>query len=1284
MIENAKDKIKDAFEENNPMVFSTSIPNSINNESQTVNFEPFSAPVYRPKPEAEAPELEGKTPGIVEGIIHEWKNWSLVGSNIKAYEKGQALKPANDIYENPSDDPIPDNWTPFENRDYYLNVSRDWWDTLFLAKSPKDQEARFNFARQEMAKEEYFSRGSIMQKIVSKSLGIPGGIVIDPYNLLPFAASMKYLKISQNFLKNAVKVAPSLGAINVGKELINYDQDPDETIANAGYHAVRDTMAGMFLIAGMQGLGRGYEGYKLYRLRNSGDFNREGIGFKFDVGDKGEIKGYTAYSMPNEAMSAMRVTRAQEYADSQFARTGLFWLPKVTNLAGVLSPIIRGLNSSYGSIRALTNRLVDHDINTVGGNKHVPDSTSFEKRLMDIEGDAASFGVKMEGLRKAYNGIDLTVDEEEALKKLNSTLNKKDPYDPASFGRRVASAVITDSSGQGLQINEAKKLWDDFAQKYWNRYQRALGFREETLPLATAKGYLTQVYNRVAMAANEEGWTNAVALALKDQDKIIRELTRPIDELNLQIKEVKAEILAGNDLENNRLLLKELRGQKKTERDALIETLRDNQDYSILLRERNLLSSKEAEGLRETLKPLKALKKDQLKVKDELTQIKKTRASLIKNLETPRKKKVAPEVLKKQHAEIKAKIEEIDKEIARFEEEINSFEYKILNEEAALSSRAMAGELPDNYFYRHHETGQVIFRDPNKLPKFRDLYIDDDDMRQEAKSLYESIMNLSDEEVMNHRVTELSGVISENPLYKRTVMIPSEVFLNNNFLVTDMPAIANNYALGIGKSAALNEALEGFGIGRKGVDGVFELLGKEYQDNLKKLNGLEGKEHAKQLEKITKKFNKEKQFAKDLLDAMMGFRQHDKYISSISRDIRNLAASTKLGFVPLTQIADTMANVFKHGIWRFIRDGFAPSLRSLNGQLRGKNAENVRRTASEANLTLEHFRGGMVRKFYGYDSYGELAPQNKLSAGLQSAANFSGNLSGMNYIENFNQRLSAGIVDSKIMELMHKFQNGTLSTREAKELSRMGLDPEIWAEPFIKQFNEHGIKGVFGGYDSYFYNWTNRDAKLKMAQTIHTSVRNLIVRRGRADMPLIFNNPVLSLVTQFMGWGFASFNRFTVPLLQRGDANAITGTILMAMVASMEGVTRKIARGEEVDFDDENFMAEAFSNSAPFAMLYKSAMFANQFLDNDFLTSMQNDKQRAISQLGMISGAGFGVIKDYAKVLSMIGSNDYNKQDIAKLVRAIPGTQAWYLYQIQQKFIDAATEGLPERRTPKG
>lgn len=1281
-LEGVKTEIHKALSANNPFVLTSNIPNSINNSETTINFEPFNQPIYTPKPE-EQTKFEGKRPGIIEGISHEWMNWSTTGSVIKSYEKGQALKPSNDLYNNPSDDPIPDNWTPFDNRDLYLDVSRDWWDLLQRAKSPKDQEARYRYAKEQMAKEDYYQKGSIVQKILSKGIGIPGGLVIDLPNLVPFAAAMKYFKASQNFIINASKAIPSLFAIEATKNVAQLTQDPDLDLKEAGYNTIRDTLAGSLLIGGMAGLGRGWEGYKLYRARKVANINYNGIGAKFNLDDKGRIIGYKAEPMPNISLSAAEVNRAQEFYDSQFAKTGLFWFPGVTKLAGLASPIVRGLNSKWGAVRSLTNRMADHDINTVGGNIHVPDKTSFEKRFMNIEADAAMFGVKMEGLRKQYNGIDLTVDEEEALKKLNSSLNKKDPYDPASFGRRVASAVITDSNTQGLEINEAKRMWNEFSDKYWKRYQKAHGFNEETLPLATAKGYLTQVYNRAQIAANEDDFISIVSQGLKDQDELIQSLKRPLDELNEQIKLVKEDILKGLDLEANREELANLKAMRKLEKDKLIQTLRDNPEHNMLLRERNLLNSSEADGLKTVLKPIKDLNKSKSKLKKQMADFKKRKSVLISKLERKQKRKVDNETIQKQYEEIKRNIDSMDSEIAKLESEQEKIENLILQEQTSLTSRALSGDLPSSYFYKHHESGKVVFRDPNDLPKFRPVYESEDERDLAARSLYTSIMNLSDDELMNKQVENLTGIIKENPTYARSVMLPSELFLNNNFLVTDMPAIAHNYAVGLGKASAIQEALSGLGISKTGVDGFYELLAKEFSEKKRALDNLSSNKKAKALTKLTKEFNKEKEFGTDLIESMLGINHDKKRVRQIAQDIRNLAASTRLGFVPLTQISDMMGNIFKHGIWRFIRDGFLPSATTLNGFSRTKNAQDFRKVASEANLAIEHFRAGMVKKFYGYDAFSDIAPANRFSAFLQKAANFSGNLSLSNQLENINQKMTASIVQSKILGLMDKYLKGTISKSEKRQLDRIGLDPETWANPFMEQFKLHGEKGVFGGYQSYYYNWSNDAAKVKMADSILLATRNTIIRKGKADAPFWVNNPVLSLVTQFMGWGFAAFNRYTVPLLQRGEANQIFGTIIMGMVASMEGATRKWARGEEVDFDDENFMAEAFSNSAPFSMLYKSAMFANQFMDNDFLNSMQNDKQRAITNLGMIGGAGFGVINDWARFLQMVGTSDYNKHDISKAARAVPGMQAWWLYQIQQKFIDSATEGLPERRTPR-
>src|SRR5690606_4147 len=200
-----------------------------------------------------------------------------------------------------------------------------------------------------------------------------------------------------------------------------------------------------------------------------------------------------------------------------------------------------------------------------------------------------------------------------------------------------------------------------------------------------------------------------------------------------------------------------------------------------------------------------------------------------------------------------------------------------------------------------------------------------------------------------------------------------------------------------------------------------------------------------------------------------------------------------------------------------------------------------------------------------------------------------------------------------------------------------------------------------GGYRSQYHTWQDFAARNKMADAVRFMVRDTIIKRGAFDQPFIMNNPIMQTWFLFTGWGFAAFNRYTIPLLQRFEANQILGTVLIAGAAAMEGVSRKLARGEEVDMDDEHFFLEAFSNSGVTSMIYKSAMMANALLDNEAMKNLTNDKYKNISVLGSFGGPGLGLLKDYAGVMSMVATGKFNQTDIKKGFRSIPLLQPFYL-----------------------
>src|SRR5690606_28221301 len=126
-----------------------------------------------------------------------------------------------------------------------------------------------------------------------------------------------------------------------------------------------------------------------------------------------------------------------------------------------------------------------------------------------------------------------------------------------------------------------------------------------------------------------------------------------------------------------------------------------------------------------------------------------------------------------------------------------------------------------------------------------------------------------------------------------------------------------------------------------------------------------------------------------------------------------------------------------------------------------------------------------------------------------------------------------------------KHVDGKLTKKEFRVLENAGINPDKWADRFIKSFNDSGgTKGIAGGYRSQYHTWQDFAARNKMADAVRFMVRDTIIKRGAFDQPFIMNNPIMQTWFLFTGWGFAAFNRYTIPLLQRFEANQILGTVL--------------------------------------------------------------------------------------------------------------------------------------------
>jgi len=1227
------------------------------------------------------------SPGVFEGIGHVWKDFSLTGSLINAYQKHNALKATNLDAESPTADIIPENWTSLDNEDLYKQTFPKYWDLLQMAKSPADQLARFNYAQLMMKQDEYYKKGSWFQKMVSYGVGVPLSFVADWPTLVPWAQAVKYAKISQNILYNAPRDALLISGIAGAEESARYALDDDTTAANAAEHMLYETMAGTFLLGAGHGLSAIYRGYKLKQSAPQVlKANSEGVQVGFDLTNEGDIINATAQRAEDNSLSAARLHNLDIFYSSRLKESGLFAVPKIANIFSPLSPVMRGLTNPYGTLNHYTNVMVSHGINTIGGKKTVPQGISFQDRVNQLEGQAIKFGLDMEGLRKQYNGIELTGTETDALKKLKSTLNKKKPDDPASFGYQVALSTLMKQNHEALQINEASAKWSAFTNDIRTRWANAYGYDTEHVGHWNDEGYFSRVYNRYRISRNKNEFIRFGVTELQDQDRIIQQTLAPLTDVEARIKSLEDLILSGVNLRENRQQLSEANTSRKEIIDELQGKLREDPSYLIMLEEAPL-SSEDAEGLANFLKPLQDLRHERDEVQAAVSALKQQRYRLKQKMTRKSSKNKSDEQLQLEFEKDKSRMEDIELSITQQEANLKTKENEILDEDFRLNSEAESGKVPKRWFTKSPETGFIHFKDPSLKPKFRPLYRDQEHMEEEVNGLWETLMNLSDDEIATQSMRSIHDFFQSNPALKRSVMFRTKNLLTGGWLSTDLPAMAHNYAMSLGKSAALEESLAQFKERTgaiTGLEGVYKSLRDEHLQRLNKIEDMPEKERKKNLDKEYKTYDKNRKFLNNFQDALMGVPSGSREVMQFAQSAKNLAASVKLGFVPLTQLSDMGGIIFKYGTYSFFRDGFAPAVSSMNGLIKSKIGERYRENASEALIGVEGFRTNLTKKFYGADPYNDITPNNSVSRFIsdfaRSSAQITAKFTLMNWLENFNRSMTANIAQNRIMKLMARAADGTINKRQQRNLSRLGIEHEEWSEIFMEQFKEFGEKGLFGGYQSNYYLWSDTAAKNKMGQAILMAVNDTIIKRQVGNEPFWMSNPVMSMVTQFMGWGFSAFNRYTIPFLQRPDAHMIIGTMSLGFIGAMEECLRKWARGEEVDLDNNKLIIGAFSNSAPFVMPYKAAMLANVLLDSKTLEGLKNDKQRGILALGMIGGPAFGYAKDFTTMVQMFGTGKFNEEGFKKGIRVLPFTQWWWTYRMSQAFLGKATEGLPRTK----
>lgn len=1175
--------------------------------------------------------------------------------------------------QNPLNDEVPEGWTPY-NEDMLKDVDKRYWYYITRAQSPMDQQRRRQHALERMQIDEEYKDGSMIAKLTG---GLLGGI-ISPEFWIPVASFAKYAKTTDYIIKNTARAAPSLAVSSALHAGITQATDEGGNLEEGIWQAGTDALAGTFLIAGGAGLTRALTGGKLHAVKQAYEFNSKGIGFEPRINENGEQVGLKPVIAEDTSVGAAEVSKAEEFANSKIAEEGLLKMPGLLGAISLASPLVRMANHPFGTVRSLINRFGDFSFETVGKQKGQVQQESFERKMQLINQTGLQFQAKYNGWESEAFGI-IDKNPELAMKSVQQQFDSNFSPKDFNFNREVALKMTSGIDSSVESANTAGSEAREVMANMLHRYQRAKGFAEQRWQVANAVDYLTFRPNVDQLQLRPQEWREFVVNEMVQQDEIIRSKMEPIESLDNRIKGIRSQITQGIDLERNKALLDNLKKMRTQTHDDLIQEIRDDFNLRILLEDRNILNSQESEQLKEITQPLQDAVSEFNQIQSDIRLTKEG----IKELKREFEETIDAKNLRKNQKafkEFEKKIQAQEQELEQLQTRRQQAEDRVETIRNQLHSDAHNGLIEPKFYTKHPHTGEIMFHEPDKLPKFRPTRTREE-WAEMADAYRNTYLGSNPEQIMDSILSSVEGVPSANPLQQRALMIRQSRLIQNNFGSDDVPRIVNSYLRTVGRKASIEESLKNFGITKSGVAGVQELLSNELAEKEAVAEKItDEKKRKKELKRIRKEFKSAQKHTEQVLNIALGKHIGSETHQQVVRNIRNLQVSTMLGGVPLTQITDLAAVAFKHGMLRFLRDGLAPMVKSLNGSV-GKDKVALRAQAEEALMTLEHVSNGYANKLWNSETQSEPALPGKVSQAIEKMAHMSGNLFGTNYVENALQRLSANTIQSRIMQHMFDFERGKLKPKDKQALLTYGLDPNKWSKRFVEAFKgAEGESGTLGGHQSYWYRWTDNEAKNQMAKAVHSAVRDTVIKGGLYDSPLISKNPYINLFFSFTGWAFSAFNRFTVPLMQRPDAEKASGMLLMFSLGALEDPLRRWTRGEEADIFDDKWAIKALSNTGVFSLIHSGAMWANAITGREFLQFMENDRQRDRTLTGMLGGPAAGLFDNYWQVATMFASGKINQSDLKRFTRSIPLINAWYLRGLNNKMAETMFGGFPETR----
>ena len=499
-------------------------------------------------------------------------------------------------------------------------------------------------------------------------------------------------------------------------------------------------------------------------------------------------------------------------------------------------------------------------------------------------------------------------------------------------------------------------------------------------------------------------------------------------------------------------------------------------------------------------------------------------------------------------------------------------------------------------------------------------------------------------------------------------------FLKNNF----MDLQNAHYS-----SVLPNLELKSRGLDNEGLKKIKELIVKEYEMHKNRARA-EG-----DIEKVNKINLSQTQALKDI-DHGIDLIKHEQYenVTQFKRDITfvisQFNATTKLGTMLIASLGDIAGVVAKTGI-KQIAKAIIPTLRGFNKIIKDSTRSEIREMVGIMEMVS-------ASRVHAINSSAELGVNQ--TAWARVAGRVSKTFYKATGILWWNQAIKEMAIlgfSNRILGVNPK----SLSKKDLAWFARDGMDVKKLQQvhDLYRRYpvpSEYDTKVINTGkiYEEFAESTGNNpqiiaDAKLadEWNALLTKHANRTVVTPESGDLPMwMAKDPAMKLVGQFKGFGSASMNKTTIPMIQgiaMGDAHMAFGFLGLTAMGTGTYMLRQQIYNRPISDSWETLVYEGLLRGGGLG-LYSDALSISQKLTNNWFTLGDKigiemaSKYYSRSIVGDIAGPTIGLIGDVGQNINtasrLLSGEEVSDSDRARGVRMLPYNSLFYLRAVTENW----------------